>query len=204
MPWLTPSFVRRNQPALGSSHTRYQWFGSLPSFQENLYALDGLRRQIACAEIPPSPVCEKRYPFLDRDLLEFLLNIPREQLVGPQQRRFLLRRALRGIVPDLVLDRPRKAYALTSFLKAIRADWDRVVPLTEQMSLESYRAVDSRILLEELEKARRGSEAALVPLMRVLRLEWWMRAPGIQRLFHSLRPVSSNDPLYSVRQQRCA
>jgi len=52
----------------------------------------------------------KRYSFLDRDLLEFLFNMPRDQLVRPNQRRSLFRRAMRGIVPDLVLDRPRKAF----------------------------------------------------------------------------------------------
>jgi asparagine synthase (glutamine-hydrolysing) len=37
---------------------------------------------------------EYRYPFLDRELVEFLFSLPREQLVRPGRRRSLMRRAL--------------------------------------------------------------------------------------------------------------
>ena len=192
MPWLAPSFARRHRRTLSSSVTRFQWFGPLPTFQENLRALDGLRRQVACAELPPSPSCEKRYPFLDRDLLEFLFNVPREQLVRPHQRRSLLRRALRGTVPDVVLDRPRKAFVSTSPLKAIAADWPRIADLTQEMMLESRRMLDSEILRVALEQARRGGDVPLLPLMRVLRIEWWMKDPHIQRVFGACPPMQAN------------
>jgi asparagine synthase (glutamine-hydrolysing) len=181
-PWVRPAFRGRNYRTLSSATTRLRWFGPLPSFQENLRVLDGLRRQIACAELPPSRSCEKRYPFLDRDLLECLVNVPRDQLVRPNHRRSLLRRAMRGIVPDLVLDRPRKAFVATSHLKAIAADWRRTSELVREMTLESLGVVDSKILLGTLEEARRGGDVPLLPIMRALRLEWWMQAPEIYKL----------------------
>jgi asparagine synthase (glutamine-hydrolysing) len=52
---------------------------------------------------------EYRYPYLDRDLVDFLFCVPREQLVRPGRRRSLMRRALEGIVPTEVLERRRKA-----------------------------------------------------------------------------------------------
>jgi asparagine synthase (glutamine-hydrolysing) len=183
MPWLTSSFAHRNRRILTARVTRFRWSGPLPTFQENLLALDGLQRQIACAGHSPTPFCEKRYPFLDRDLLQFLFNVPREQLVRPNQRRSLLRRAFRGIVPDVVLDRPRKAFVVTSHLKAIAADWQNVSSLTERMVLESRQVLDSAILRKTLEQARRGEDVPLLPAMRALRAEWWLRDPGIQRLF---------------------
>jgi len=183
MPWLNPSFVRRNQETLRRNSTRFHWLGPLPTFQENLHALDGLRRQIACAEIPPASFCQMRYPFLDRNLLEFLFNVPREQLVRPHQRRSLLRRALRGIVPSVVLDRRRKAFVVTSQLKAIAADWKSVSALTERMVLESLDILDSAVLRQTLEKARQGNEVPLLPIMRALRLEQWLQDPEIQGLF---------------------
>jgi asparagine synthase (glutamine-hydrolysing) len=127
--------------------------------------------------------CEKRYPFLDRDLLEFLFNIPREQLVRPSERRSLLRRALRGIVPNEVLERSRKAYPGSSYLKAIGNDWERVSDLATGMQLEARGILDSAIVRDLLGRARRGQDVALLPLMRVLRLEWWLRDPHIDSLF---------------------
>jgi asparagine synthase len=89
-------------------------FGPLPSFQMNLDALNGLRSQLGCSSLSSAPRYEKRYPYLDRDLLEFVYAIPREQLVRPGQRRSLMRRALIGIVPDVILQRKRKAGILDS------------------------------------------------------------------------------------------
>lgn len=192
MPWLLPTFLRRNRHSLTHLQAHYRPWSSLPSFQENLRALEGLRRQISCAELQPIP-CEKRYPFLDRDLLEFLFNIPREQLVRPTERRSLLRRALRGIVPNEVLARSRKAYAGTGHLKAIANDWERVSDLATGMQLEARRILDSAVVREFLDCARQGQDVALLPLMRVLRLEWWLRDPYIGSLFaEPSRPIKAS------------
>jgi asparagine synthase (glutamine-hydrolysing) len=199
MPWVKAAFLRRNRGAFGTRSTRNRWFGPLPTFQENLHALDGLRRQIACCELSPSPSCEKRYPFLDRQLLEFLFNVPREQLVRPNQRRSLLRRALRGIVPDMVLDRRRKAFALANQLKAFSTDWTRVSQLVEKMSLESHGVIDSKILARTLDEARCGEEVPLLSLTRVLRLEWWMQDAAIQKLLSSSRDMLANSHFLDLR-----
>jgi len=47
---------------------------------------------------------EVRYPYLDRDLADYLLQVPREQLVRPGRRRSLMRRALKEIVPIEILE----------------------------------------------------------------------------------------------------
>jgi asparagine synthase (glutamine-hydrolysing) len=198
MPWMKPAFRRNNRRFLRAHGTRFRWPGPLPTFQENLHALDGLRRQIACAELPASASCEKRYPFLDRNLLDFLFNIPREQLVRPNQRRSLLRRALRGIVPDIVLDRRRKAFAVTSQLKTISTDWARISELVETMSLASCGVIDSKILARTLDEARRGLEVPLLSLTRVLRLEWWMQDPAIQQLVSASRGIRTKSFLFSL------
>jgi len=175
MPWLTPQFARRHQKTLKTSVTRFRWRGPLPTFQENLRALDGLRRQIACAELPPAPFCEKRYPFLDRDLLEFLYAVPREQVVRPGQRRSLMRRALVGITPDELLNRKRKAFTSRKRLVAIAADWPRYAEMTQHMASNSLGIVEARKFLEVLQKARCGEVVPTVILMRTIILEGWLR-----------------------------
>jgi asparagine synthase (glutamine-hydrolysing) len=89
--WLRPKFVERHRAALAGYRSRVKLFGPMPSFQENLSALDALRRQLACSPLSSDPCYEKRYPFLDRDLLEFIYSVPREQLLRPGQRRSLMR-----------------------------------------------------------------------------------------------------------------
>src|SRR5262249_459941 len=82
-PWLNSGFVKRNRAALQGYEHRLNLFGPLPSFQENLGTLEGLRRQLACTDPSLDPPCEKRYPYLDRNLFEFIYAVPREQLVRP-------------------------------------------------------------------------------------------------------------------------
>ena len=52
---------------------------------------------------------ESRVPFVSRPVIDFALSLPEEYLVGPQgETKTLLRQAMRGIVPDAVLDRRDK------------------------------------------------------------------------------------------------
>jgi asparagine synthase (glutamine-hydrolysing) len=51
---------------------------------------------------------ENRSPFLDRDLFEFAYRIPTRHLVRAGRAKAVLREAMRGIVPDKILDNPRK------------------------------------------------------------------------------------------------
>ncbi|WP_284410907.1 asparagine synthase (glutamine-hydrolyzing) [Acidovorax sp. SUPP2539] len=52
---------------------------------------------------------ESRVPFLTTELADFLLTLPEEYLVSPQgETKHLLRRAMRGLVPDEILNRRDK------------------------------------------------------------------------------------------------
>ena len=175
VPWLNPHFTRRHRQALSGYHARLKVFGPAPSFQENLFALEVLRRQMACLALPTEPRYEKRYPYLDRDLLEFLYAIPREQLVRPGQRRSLMRRALAGIVPPEILNRKRKATVARGPTAIIASQWPDVVEITKQMVTSSLGIVTARDFIAALENARRGREVAIVPLFRTLAIERWLR-----------------------------
>jgi asparagine synthase (glutamine-hydrolysing) len=190
-PWLHASFVKRHWTALTGYPARTTLFGSLPSFQENLCTLDALRRQLARTALPFEPPYEKRYPYLDRDLLEFMFAIPREQLVRPTQRRSLMRRALVGIVPDEILNRKTKAFVARSPMVAIANDWTRFAGLTQNMLSSSLGIVDSERVSETLQKVRRGEEVPIIKLRRTLWLEGWLkdlRALGIINLDTTLKP----------------
>jgi len=174
-PWLNAGFGKRNRPALRGYETRLKLFGPLPTFQENVSTLQGLQRQLACFALPLEPPYEKRYPYLDRDLLGFTYAIPREQLVRPGQRRSLMRRALADIVPDELLSRKRKAYVARAPLAAISTDWMALLEMAQNMVSSLHGIVDPQRFLEVLQKIRHGQEAPIIPLLRTVTIETWLR-----------------------------
>jgi asparagine synthase (glutamine-hydrolysing) len=173
-PWLDPAFVERNRAALRGYERRLKLFGPLPTFQENVSTLAGLQGQLACDGLPDPPY-EKRYPYLDRSVLEFIYAIPREQLVRPGQRRSLTRRALAGIVPDELLNRKRKAFVVRGPMVGIGVHWMDLIELTEHMLASEFGIVDSASFASVLRQARKGQQVPLVRLFRTLLVECWIR-----------------------------
>lgn len=173
--WLQSRFVNQHWAALTGYPSRTHLFGPLPSFQGNVGTLNGLRRQLALTALPCEPPLEKRYPYLDRNLLEFMFAIPREQLVRPTQRRSLMRRALIGIVPDGILNKRGKSFVARAPLVAIARDWANIVQITQSMVSSALGIVDSEPFLAALQKGRRGEDVATIDLTRALFLEEWLK-----------------------------
>ena len=174
--WVDRRFAKRNQHALAGYPARLKVLGSLPSFQDNLLTLDMLRRQLACASPSAYIPLENRYPFLDRNLLEFIYAVPRSQLVRPGQRRSLMRRALASIVPREILDRRRKAFVVRGPMAAIAKHSESFLAMSANMASESLGIVDSQQLTKALRDTCRGLEVPLVSIMRTLQLEIWIRS----------------------------
>jgi asparagine synthase (glutamine-hydrolysing) len=174
-PWLEGRFVKRHAQALSGYPRRLRICGPPPSYQANLETLEAMRREIGCAASQSGRPCERRYPYLDRDFLEFVFAIPREQLVRPGERRSLMRRALRGIVPDALLDRKRKAFVARSPRVSILEQWRSVMAMSHEMVSVSLGIVNARRFSEALEEARSGRHMAIVPLLRTLEMESWLR-----------------------------
>jgi len=177
--WLLPGFAARNRSALAGYVSRLKLFGPLPTFQENLASLDILRRQLACQSLPSEPHYERRYPYLDRTFLEFLCAIPREQLVRPGERRSLMKRALRDLVPPEILNRKRKAFVvrtplltLTAFLQS-----ENAVPRAQAAGI-----VDGTKFSEAILQATQGQDISLVSLQRTVVFEHWLD----QAIWHNL------------------
>jgi asparagine synthase (glutamine-hydrolysing) len=176
VPWLDPSFVLRQHSALIGYSSRLKVFGPAPSFQISLSALDVLRRQLHCEGPPAQPVYEKRYPLLDRDLMEFLFAIPRHQLLRPGQRRSLLRRALTQIVPDEVLNRRRKAYVCREPFSLISSEWATFSEISRNMISSAIGIIEPSKFLDALLRVRRGQPVPMAQLMHTFAIEVWLRS----------------------------
>jgi asparagine synthase (glutamine-hydrolysing) len=111
---------------------------------------------------------------LDRNLLEFLFALPRDQLVRPGERRSLMRRSLRGIVPDELLNRKRKAYISRAHIRVAEEEYRRLLA-GEGMVAAEMGILNRDAFLHLLDAARRGEEAPAIPLLRALALEQWLR-----------------------------
>jgi asparagine synthase (glutamine-hydrolysing) len=178
--WLDAEFVRQHGAALRGYETRRKLFGALPSFQDNLATVDALRRQICCDGLSAEPLYDRRYPYLDRSLLEFMFSIPREQLVRPGHRRSLMRRALQGIVPDEILHRRRKAYVARAPMIALGLEAADLIRESSKMAITGFGILDPGRFSRVLQEARDGRRVPMVTLLRTLNLETWLRA-ALQR-----------------------
>ncbi len=69
---------------------------------------------------------EGRVPLLNSDLVEYATHLPLSMKLSGLRSKFLLKRALRGILPDAILNRPKKGFGIPV------AHWLRG-PLKEQM-----------------------------------------------------------------------
>jgi len=174
--WLKPDFVRRHRPTLNGYAARFKLIGSTPSFQESLLTLDALKRQLECAAPVFAPLFERRYPYLDRHLLEFLYAVPRQQIIRPGERRSLMRRALAETVPAKLLERRRKGFLSRSAAMTI----PRLGTATIHQSRDAASALLGILVpgkfFEELEKAGKGQEVPTVPIVRTLLLGIWLRS----------------------------
>lgn len=177
--WFRSEFNRRNHESLCVRPKRVKFLGPLPGFQHNLHDLDDERRLAASWDPTPNLVREKRYPFLDRDFLSFMYAVPREQVVREGQRRFLMKQALVGIVPDEVLYREQKAIVPPQ--SEIEQDKNRAVETFASVEIGQHLVgswlgiIDPVRFSEALQKVNRKEEVPLQMLKLTLRLEFWLR-----------------------------
>jgi asparagine synthase (glutamine-hydrolysing) len=119
---------------------------------------------------------EYRYPYLDRDLLEFLLRLPANQLAQPNRRRNLMRAALRGVVPEEILERRRKAFLLAGPLKHVRQLEPRLAEDIKASLLVECGYIDKAAIERALAETVRGDTTRWWGfILRFASLETWVR-----------------------------
>ncbi len=175
-PWIDTAFARRYRVGamkLGPHETYGFW---LPSRREYAQTLVTMRRQFACSPPPAWTVAEKRYPYLDQTLIEFLLSIPASQLLRPGQRRSLMRRALADLVPHEILFRRTKGFVARSVLAKLRDTERDLERLFASPLSTSVRYINQAKFLNSLRAARNGDAQQMVPLLKAIHLELWLRS----------------------------
>jgi asparagine synthase (glutamine-hydrolysing) len=166
-PWLRADFVWRehiNRRRLHTIQDNLAWLPGPPSPDSNYLMLAAS----TTGYLPPFSFAEQSVlPYYDRDLVQFLFAIPGEQVLRPHHRRSLMRRALAGIVPRIVLSRRTKwlgrrqpALDILDNAGALNA-WLVETPI-------SNRYVDPRRVEHDLDKLRQGKEIGTLMLERII------------------------------------
>ena len=120
---------------------------------------------------------EYRYPYLDKELVEFLFSIPREQLVQPGRRRYLMRRALHGIVPQKILERRRKAFIGRAPLLALREAKTTIQNLFTNSLAVRRCWIDDKVFDSVLSRTVETNDAQWVmALTKTVSLELWLQS----------------------------
>ncbi len=173
--WIDPAFAKRKCLAIRREGPRRTFGYWRPSRREYARAIVSTRRYLAFC--PPHVLQneERRYPLLDQDLLEFLISIPATQLCRPGQSRSLMRRALRGIVPDDVLWRRTKGGGSPSLALSFQDNYAALLrqfasPLSGTMGY-----IDIDHFIGHLHKAKAGDSKSLMLILKGLYLEVWLR-----------------------------
>ena len=189
--WLQQGFAERNENTLHWHPRRLRPFKGLPSFQHHSHQLRHHRRAVASRHLCPQMLREIRYPYLDRDLLEFAYAIPQEQLVGVGKRRFLMKRALAGIVPEPVLNRKRRAVdaqeTVRPTLRRSTILGDARLPLLSGL----LGIINSDMFLQELAETRIQNEIDFDDVNKTLLLELWLRHVASSGI---LKTISCKEP----------
>ena len=123
---------------------------------------------------------EARVPFLDYRFVELALGLPDEAKVGGGVSKRVLRQAMRGTVPDRVLDRKDKMGFVTSeALWVTRQVPQRMKQLLEEatMALDGIVVPDS--LLQQLDSMCAGRRPYDHRIWRVIVAGRWMRRFGL-------------------------
>jgi asparagine synthase (glutamine-hydrolysing) len=135
---------------------------------------------MAYCGLRPELLRDIRYPYFDRDLLEFMYAIPREQIVRVGQRRSLMKRALAGIVPDEVLNRKKREAIPQGAPKGGPKKPPHLPEIGQQVVSGAIGIVDPDRFVEALQKARRNEDVPIGSLNRTLTLESWLRHLTLQ------------------------
>lgn len=172
--WLDAAFAARNSASLCQRRSRIRLFGHLPSFQVQHEGLNDERKLINYL-VPQSHLLhEIRLPYLDRSLFEFMYAIPWDQIVRAGQRRWLMKRALKGILPDQLLTRRRKEFSSPTE-KRDWADWANSSEFTKPMLSSSLGFTEPIRFFEALQAARSSEAIPPEALRRTLVFEFWLR-----------------------------
>lgn len=159
-----------------------------------------LIRMIASGGYAERDGIELRSPLLYQPLVEFSFATPFEQKSRPGEVRSLMRRALRGDLPEKVLYRPGKGEISEAMHKGLLRESSRVDSLLADPLVCSLGYVDRERLRSAVSLAKHGAKLNVGALLKTISLEIWLQSfqhhggilnPSISAGARSITPLVS-------------
>jgi asparagine synthase (glutamine-hydrolysing) len=123
-------------------------------------------------------VLDVRYPFLSRPLIEFALQLPPELCAEPHQRKWVLREAMKGILPEVVRTRIGKGGPTDALVRSLISQHDLLAPLVEAPLLADVGVVDAKRLRTGFETSPQTANTdreLCTDVQNTLMIEAWLR-----------------------------
>lgn len=175
-PWLSREFIRAGRIKERLLLPEDPFGFQLPSSRRQASMIQFIVSSIAEGECWEQSTADKTYPFLDRALVEFLMAIPFEQKLRPNETRSLMRRALRDLMPAKVLQRRNKGIVGETFCRGLAAQWPRLEPLLVDARVCQRGYVDAKSFRWAVDLARHGRKLETSTLLKTIALEIWLRS----------------------------
>jgi asparagine synthase (glutamine-hydrolysing) len=138
-----------------------------------IYLPDDLLTKVDIASMSCS--LEARSPLLDHELVEFVASLPTREKIQGKQKKVIFRRALRGLVPDEILDAPKRGFhpPLADWLRGELGGFAREVLLDRTARERGHLRPDRVAAL--LDRHTRGLEDHSEGIWRLMIYELWHR-----------------------------
>ena len=134
---------------------------------------------------------EARSPLLDHEVLELAAALPAELKIRGREKKWILRRAMRGWIPDEILDRPKQGFSVpvSDWLRDELSAWAREVLLDRGTLARGW--FRERGVRDMLGRHAAGWDAEAPRIWSLLMLELWQREVVERRAepVESLLPV---------------
>ena len=119
---------------------------------------------------------ESRLPFLDQELVEWILRLPASAIVSGGWSRRILREAMRGILPDEIRQRRRKIGFTTPEFRWFRQQRASIQSLMRSPSFCARPYWDAPAVAEAFRVACNGGSEESLFFWRTVNVEVWLRA----------------------------
>lgn len=173
--WIRKRFADRTRLAVRRLDVQEHFGFWLPSRRAYVGGVLAMAGKLAKFALPVSAIEETTYPYLDQNLIEFVLSIPATQLLRPGERRSLMRRSLVGIVPQDILSRRTKQFSARTPVLVLEKRWGELQNMYERSLSSELGYVHDDQFLRVISDARAGKTVPLVRVLRAISLEYWLR-----------------------------
>lgn len=172
--WVLPSFARqfpiedREGPGSGARGTAGRLFVTGVANEVDLME-HALFRGVL------SDLLDIRYPFLHRPLVEFSLQLQPEMILRFRLRKWILREAMRGILPEVVRQRKIKGVINGRVERSMTVQRAQLNALLENSILGEMGCIDVRLAQRALARPQDANAPGTSELRHALTLETWLR-----------------------------